>query len=92
VSRDQDTENYSQKRDSWHARFEPNARKSKDAHPTFYGYVDGGLGVQYYVASETSVDDLQLIALSLAEMIIATASVLASECANYRLCRSHPSD
>lgn len=54
----------------WHGRFTENKKASKGPnHPIFYGYVDGGLGSQFYIENSVTADELRTLALALAHLV-----------------------
>jgi hypothetical protein len=59
----------------WHSRFTRGQKPRKGTdHPLFYGYVNAGLGLQFFVANSVSVEQLERTTLVLVELILDTAS------------------
>jgi hypothetical protein len=64
----------------WHERFRVGKRPlAGPNHPLLYGQGEDGLGLQFYVENTVTVDELQEIALVLAEMLRDTVPKIVGE-------------
>jgi hypothetical protein len=64
----------------WHDRFRVGKRPlAGPNHPLLYGQGEDGLGLQFYVENTLTVDELQEIALALAEMLRETVPQIVAE-------------